>query len=79
MSVLKKMSLKSWLQFLTCSLGAYAIMYVLFCRASFYDAFVTAMGVTNTQFGVCFAVYGWIAVVGYLTAASWPTAWRPSG
>ena len=66
MSVLKKMSLKSWLQFLTCSLGAYAIMYVLFCRASFYDAFVTAMGVTNTQFGVCFAVYGWIAVVGYL-------------
>lgn len=66
MSIFKKMTLKSWLQFLTCSIGAYAIMYVLFCRASFYDAFVTAMGVTDTQFGVCYAVYGWIAVVGYL-------------
>jgi predicted MFS family arabinose efflux permease len=66
MSVLRKMSLRSWLQFLTCSLGAFAIFYVLFCRASFYDAFITAMGVTNTQFGTCYAVYGWIAVVGYL-------------
>ena len=66
MSVLKKMSLKSWLQFFTCSLGAFAIFYVLFCRASFYDVFVTAMGVTDAQFGICYAVYGWIAVVGYL-------------
>lgn len=63
---LKKVTVKQWLQFITSSIGAFAIMYVLFCRASFYDAFVEAMGVTNTQFGVCFAVYGWIAVVGYL-------------
>ena len=66
MSVLKKMSLKSWMQFLCCSLGAFAIFYVLFCRASFYGTFKEAMGVTDTQFGVCYAVYGWIAVVGYL-------------
>ena len=62
----KKITMKQWLQFITSSIGAFAIMYVLFCRASFYDAFVEAMGVTNTQFGICFAVYGWIAVVGYL-------------
>lgn len=66
MSILKKMSLKSWLQLFTCSLGAFAIFYVLFCRASFYDQFVIAMGVTDAQFGYCYAVYGWIAVVGYL-------------
>ncbi|MCI9487850.1 MAG: MFS transporter [Lachnospiraceae bacterium] len=60
---------KALLQFLVCGLGSFAIFYVLFCRASFYDAFVEAMGVTNTQFGICYAVYGWIAVVGYLVGA----------
>ena len=62
----KKLSMKAWLQFITCALGAFGIMYILFCRASFYDAFIEAMSVTNTQFGVLYAVYGWIAVVGYL-------------
>ena len=49
---------KALLQFLVCGLGSFAIFYVLFCRASFYDAFVEAMGVTNTQFGICYAVDG---------------------
>ena len=62
----KKLSMKAWLQFITCALGAFGIMYILFCRARFYDALIEAMSVTNTQFGVLYAVYGWIAVVGYL-------------
>ena len=66
MSIFKKMTLKAWLQFITCSLGAFAIFEVLFMRASFYDPFIEALGVTNTQFGVCYAIYGYIAVVGYL-------------
>lgn len=61
-----RMSFKDWLQILTCGLGSFAIFYVLFCRASFYDAFIQAMDVTNTQFGVLYSIYGWIAVVGYL-------------
>lgn len=64
--MLKKLSFKQWLQFMTCGLGSFAIFYVLFCRASFYDAFIQAMDVTNTQFGILYGIYGWIAVIGYL-------------
>ncbi len=64
-----RFTMRAFLQFIICGLGSFAIFYVLFCRASFYDAFVEAMGVTNTQFGICYAVYGWIAVVGYLVGA----------
>ena len=64
--MLRRLDLKGWLQLLTCGLGSFAIFYVLFCRASFYDAFIEAMDVSNTQFGVLYGVYGWIAVVGYL-------------
>lgn len=65
-AMLRNMSRKAWLQLLTCGLGSFAIFYVLFCRASFYDAFIEAMDVTNTQFGILYGIYGWIAVVGYL-------------
>ncbi|HHW95038.1 MAG TPA: MFS transporter [Mogibacterium sp.] len=64
--MLKRMKLNHWLQLLTLGVGSFAIFYVLFCRASFYDAFVQAMDVTNTQFGVLYAIYGWIATFGYL-------------
>lgn len=56
---------KSMLQFFICGIGGYAIFYVLFCRASFYDAFLQAMNLTNTQFGVMYSVYGWIAAITY--------------
>ncbi|MEA4966429.1 MAG: MFS transporter [Oscillospiraceae bacterium] len=62
----KKLSIRAWLQFFTCGVGGFAIFYVLFCRASFYEAFIEAMNVTNTQFGVMYSVYGWIAVAGYI-------------
>lgn len=61
----KRMDAKSLLQFFICGIGGYAIFYVLFCRASFYDAFLIAMDLSNTQFGVMYSVYGWIAAVTY--------------
>lgn len=38
-------------QFLILGCGSNAIFYILFCRGSYYDAFMEAFSVTNTQFG----------------------------
>ncbi|MBR5328936.1 MAG: MFS transporter [Firmicutes bacterium] len=39
-------------QFLILGCGSNAIFYILFCRGSYYDAFMEAFSVTNTQFGL---------------------------
>ena len=39
-------------QFLILGCGSNAIFYILFCRGSYYDAFMMAFNVTNTQFGL---------------------------
>ena len=40
------------MQFLILGCGSNAIFYILFCRGSYYDAFMMAFNVTNTQFGL---------------------------
>ena len=40
------------MQFLILGCGSNAIFYILFCRGSYYDAFMMAFIVTNTQFGL---------------------------
>ena len=40
------------MQFLILGCGSNAIFYILFCRGSYYNAFMMAFNVTNTQFGL---------------------------
>lgn len=65
MKFFKALGKRGLLQFMVLAFGGNAIFYVLYCRASFYDAFVNVLSVSNEQFGILFAVYGWIATVGY--------------
>jgi len=39
-------------QFLVLGCGSNAIFYILFCRGSYYDAFMEAFSVTNTEFAI---------------------------
>ncbi|MEG1497322.1 MAG: MFS transporter [Clostridiales bacterium] len=39
-------------QFLVLGCGSNAIFYILFCRGSYYDAFMMAFHVTNTQYAI---------------------------
>ncbi|MGI6708471.1 MAG: MFS transporter [Dethiobacteria bacterium] len=48
----KKLSGRNLMQFLVLGCGSNAIFYILFCRGSYYDAFMEAFGVTNTQYGI---------------------------
>ena len=48
----KKLSARHIMQFLILGCGSNAIFYILFCRGSYYDAFMDAFQVTNTQYGV---------------------------
>lgn len=61
----KNLSFKNVLQFLVLAVGANAIFYVLFSRSSYYPAFIEAFTMTHEQFGVMFAVYGWVATATY--------------
>ena len=47
-----KLGGKNLIQFLVLGCGSNAIFYILFCRGSYYDAFMEAFSVTNTQFGL---------------------------
>ena len=47
-----KLGSRQVVQFLILGCGSNAIFYILFCRGSYYDAFMTAFNVTNTQFGL---------------------------
>lgn len=47
-----KLGSKQIIQFLILGCGSNAIFYILFCRGSYYDAFMMAFNVTNTQFGL---------------------------
>ncbi|NLN98596.1 MAG: MFS transporter [Eubacteriaceae bacterium] len=62
---MSKNSLKSKLQFAVLAAGGGAIFYVLFSRASYYDAFIQAMDVTNEEFGILFSAYAWVAAGTY--------------
>ncbi|MBQ2763813.1 MAG: MFS transporter [Firmicutes bacterium] len=47
-----KLGTRQITQFLILGCGSNAIFYILFCRGSYYDAFMEAFSVTNTQFGL---------------------------
>ncbi|MDL2226694.1 MFS transporter [Deltaproteobacteria bacterium OttesenSCG-928-M10] len=47
----KKLKGRNLVQFLVLGCGSNAIFYILFSRGSYYDAFMEAFSVTNTQFG----------------------------
>ncbi|MGM9567666.1 MAG: nitrate/nitrite transporter [Clostridia bacterium] len=47
-----KLGSRQIMQFLILGCGSNAIFYILFCRGSYYDAFMMAFNVTNTQFGL---------------------------
>jgi len=48
----KKLGGRNLAQFLILGCGSNAIFYILFCRGSYYDAFMQAFNVTNTQYGI---------------------------
>lgn len=52
----KKLGGRNLLQFLILGCGSNAIFYILFCRGSYYDAFMQAFGVTNMQYGIMSAM-----------------------
>ncbi len=47
-----KLGSRQIMQFIILGCGSNAIFYILFCRGSYYDAFMMAFNVTNTQFGL---------------------------
>ncbi len=47
-----KLGGRQLIQFLILGCGSNAIFYILFCRGSYYDAFMMAFNVTNTQFAL---------------------------
>jgi len=60
-----KLSFVNILQFLCLCVGGYIIYYVAFMRMSYYDAFMEAFTMTNTEFGVLFSAYALFSVGTY--------------
>ncbi|EHL09093.1 putative ATP synthase F0, A subunit [Desulfitobacterium hafniense DP7] len=57
-----KLGVKAILQFLCLCIGGNIIFYVAYMRMSYYDAFMEAFTMTNTEFGVLFSTYALFSV-----------------
>ena len=56
---------KAIIQFIILCIGAYAIYMPVFCRSSYYDAFLEAFQVSNTQFATLFSAYTLTSLLTY--------------
>lgn len=60
-----KLTLQAILQFIVLGVGAYIIYQPIYEKNTYYDAFIEAFGVSNTQFATMFSVFSIVSLIAY--------------
>lgn len=61
----KRFSLQMLLTFVVLGVGAYIIYQPIYEKNTYYDAFISAFQVTNTQFSVMFSAFSVVSLIAY--------------